>query len=89
MCGEWEFGGLPAWLFENGSIPIRTMAHPYVDFATRYWSKGLFPQVKPMLYANGGPVVMVQVRWMRHCDTSRSMRGHKPSCGHAQRGRCV
>ena len=30
MCGEWEFGGLPAWLFENGSIPIRTDKEPYV-----------------------------------------------------------
>ena len=61
MCGEWEFGGLPAWLFENGSIPIRTYAQPYVDFAERYWSTGLFPVLKPLLYENGGPIVMVQV----------------------------
>lgn len=44
MCGEWEFGGLPAWLFENGSTPIRTWSHPYVDFAERYWNEGLLPQ---------------------------------------------
>jgi hypothetical protein len=61
MCGEWEFGGLPAWLFANGPILIRTMARPYVDFATRYWTEGLLPVVKPMLYQNGGPVIMVQV----------------------------
>ena len=34
MCGEWEFGGLPAWLFENGSIPIRTDKEPYVARVT-------------------------------------------------------
>lgn len=61
MCGEWEFGGLPAWLFENGSISIRTYAQPYMNFALSYWREGLLPQVKPMLYENGGPVVMVQV----------------------------
>jgi beta-galactosidase len=61
MCGEWEFGGLPAWLFENGSIPLRTYSQPYLGFAQRYWTEGLFPVVKPMMYENGGPVIMVQV----------------------------
>ena len=61
MCGEWEFGGLPAWLFENGSVPIRTDASPYIDLALEYWETQLMPQIAPHIYANGGPVVMVQV----------------------------
>ena len=35
MCGEWEFGGLPAWIFKNGSIPIRTYSQPYIRSTTR------------------------------------------------------
>ena len=61
MCGEWEFGGLPAWIFENGTIPIRTDAEPYITHATEYWRNQLLPVVAPLLYSNGGPVVMVQV----------------------------
>ena len=61
MCGEWEFGGLPAWLTENGTIPLRTYAQPYVDFVQRYWEDGLLPQIKPLLFENGGPIIMVQV----------------------------
>lgn len=61
MCGEWEFGGLPAWLLENGTIALRTDAEPYVSLALTYWEEGLFPIVKPLLLSNGGNIVMVQV----------------------------
>ena len=61
MCGEWEFGGLPAWLFENGTTPIRTDAEPYMSLALEYWNDQLMPQIAPLLYSKGGPVVMVQV----------------------------
>ena len=62
MCGEWEFGGLPAYLFENGSVPIRTYASPYIDFVTDYWT-ALLSMIKAekLLFEDGGPVVMVQV----------------------------
>jgi hypothetical protein len=39
------------------SIPIRTDAEPYMSLANEYWED----QLLPMLYSNGGPVVMVQV----------------------------
>jgi hypothetical protein len=45
MCGEWEFGGLPAWLYENGTVKIRTDAEPYMSAATQYWEDQLLPQV--------------------------------------------
>eukprot|EP00041_Stephanoeca_diplocostata_P011407 m.188329 g.188329 ORF g.188329 m.188329 type:complete len:797 (-) comp18526_c0_seq2:98-2488(-) len=61
MCGEWEFGGLPAWIFENGSTPIRTYSEPYITHAVSWWKNFLLPVVKPLLYSAGGPVVMVQV----------------------------
>ncbi len=59
--GEWEFGGLPAWLIADGPIKLRTNAEPYMTHATTWWREGLFPAVKPLLYSNGGPIVMVQV----------------------------
>jgi len=61
ICGEWEFGGLPAWILENGTIPLRTDAEPYMSLATSWWKDSLFPYVKPYLVDNGGPIVMVQV----------------------------
>lgn len=60
MCGEWEFGGLPAWLFKNGSIPLRTYSQPYISYVDRWWQGQLLPLIKPHLYSAGGNVVMVQ-----------------------------
>ena len=39
MCGEWEFGGFPAWLLKNGTIKLRTNAQPYMTFVERYYSE--------------------------------------------------
>ena len=60
MCGEWEFGGLPAWLLRNGTIKLRTYAQPYLSYVDRYWAR-LLPVVAPLLFHNGGPLVMFQV----------------------------
>ena len=60
MCGEWEFGGLPAWIFQNGSIPIRTYSEPYISYVDSYWNEELMPILKKHLYSEGGNVVMVQ-----------------------------
>lgn len=62
MCGEWEYGGLPAWLLENGTLAIRTYAEPYISHVDAYWQQLLGQQVRPLLYENGGPVVMVQAK---------------------------
>eukprot|EP01064_Diplonema_japonicum_P015192 TRINITY_DN22959_c0_g1_i1.p1 TRINITY_DN22959_c0_g1~~TRINITY_DN22959_c0_g1_i1.p1 ORF type:complete len:779 (+),score=175.20 TRINITY_DN22959_c0_g1_i1:42-2339(+) len=59
MCGEWEFGGFPAWIL-NRNVTIRTYEPNYIGLVTAYF-KELHAQLKPMLYSNGGPVVMLQV----------------------------
>jgi beta-galactosidase len=61
MCGEWEYGGFPAWLLSNGTLTLRTYAEPYVTHATRYWRKLLGSIIKPLLFENGGPIIMTQV----------------------------
>ena len=61
MCGEWEFGGFPAWLLAiEPPVTIRTYEAGYIAAVESYWA-ALQPLLKPLLYSNGGPVVMVQV----------------------------
>ena len=60
ICGEWEFGGLPAWLLSNGTLALRTYAQPYISHVDSYW-KRMFGLVQPLLFARSGPVIMVQV----------------------------
>jgi hypothetical protein len=60
---EYDFGGLPAWLL-NLSAPalgaIRTNDTAYTSAVSR-WFEALLPRVRPLLYENGGPIVMVQI----------------------------
>ncbi|KAL1434760.1 hypothetical protein MTO96_001658 [Rhipicephalus appendiculatus] len=51
---ERDMGGLPYWLLSaNRSIG-------YIAYVHRYFDK-LLPLIQPLLYANGGPVIAVQV----------------------------
>jgi len=59
VCGEWEFGGLPAWVLRH-NVTIRTYEPNYIGLVERWWGQ-LLDRVRPLLYSNGGPVVMMQV----------------------------
>ena len=60
ICGEWDFGGLPAFLLNKTGLVIRTHEKQYIEYVKRYW-KQLFTLIKPFLYENGGPIVMIQM----------------------------
>lgn len=61
ICGEWEFGGFPAWLLNlDPPITIRTFEAGYIAAVDKWWGQ-LLPLVVPQLYENGGAVVMVQM----------------------------
>lgn len=61
ICGEWEFGGLPAWLLQaNPAMPVRS-ADPAFLAAVEAWWGALLPQLAPLTYERGGPIIMVQV----------------------------
>lgn len=54
-------GGLPYWLLaKNPSMKLRTSDPSYVKEVDK-WFQLLLPMLRPMLYVNGGPIVMVQV----------------------------
>ncbi|WIA17668.1 hypothetical protein OEZ85_014471 [Tetradesmus obliquus] len=60
ICGEWEFGGLPAWLLQaNPAMPVRS-ADPAFLAAVEAWWGALLPQLAPLTYERGGPIIMVE-----------------------------
>ena len=60
ICGEWDFGGLPARLLSDQSLKIRTYDEAYMSEVTA-WFDVLLPLMQPFLVENGGAIVMVQV----------------------------
>ncbi|XP_060086081.1 beta-galactosidase-like [Ylistrum balloti] len=61
ICGEWDFGGIPAWILkEDPKTIFRTMDSTYIKYVDQ-WMDVLLPKLKPLLYNNGGPVIMVQI----------------------------
>jgi len=60
ICAEWELGGLPAWLLKEDGMRFRCTYAPYQKAVKEYYDV-LMPYLKPLMYDNGGPVIMMQV----------------------------
>ncbi|XP_071158148.1 beta-galactosidase-like isoform X2 [Mytilus edulis] len=61
ICGEWDFGGFPPYILaKNPNTIFRTMDSTYIKYVDK-WLDVLYPMLKPLLYINGGPVLMVQI----------------------------
>ncbi len=60
ICAEWEAGGLPAWLFADPSIKVRTRDVRFLAAADRYLAR-LGKELAPLQAARGGPIIAVQV----------------------------
>ncbi|XP_010471343.1 PREDICTED: beta-galactosidase 17-like isoform X2 [Camelina sativa] len=61
ICGEWDLGGFPAWVLAvKPRLQLRTSDPAYLKLVERWWDV-LLPKVFPLLYSNGGPVIMVQI----------------------------
>ncbi|MBQ8526003.1 MAG: beta-galactosidase [Clostridia bacterium] len=58
LCGEWEMGGLPSWLLKDRTLCLRSSDPAYMEAANRY-NKVLCDKIRPYLYTNGGPVILV------------------------------
>ncbi len=60
ICGEWEFGGLPAWLLAEDGMRLRTRYAPFLAHVEDYF-KVLLPKLVPLQADRGGPVILFQV----------------------------
>ncbi len=57
---ERDMGGLPFWLLEkHPDIKLRTADPNFLKYVDKWYTE-LFTRLKKHLYANGGPIVMVQ-----------------------------
>ncbi|RJQ75732.1 beta-galactosidase [Pseudonocardiaceae bacterium YIM PH 21723] len=63
VCGEWDLGGLPAWLLKHDpmSLRVRESADQHYFPAVRRYVNTIAPVLKPLMIDNGGPIIMVQV----------------------------
>ena len=60
VCAEWEAGGLPAWLFADPMVKVRTKDPRFLEAADRYLSR-LGKEVAGLQAAHGGPIIAVQI----------------------------
>ncbi|XP_063378070.1 beta-galactosidase-like [Cydia fagiglandana] len=61
ICAERDLGGFPYWLL--GKYPQIRLRSTDADFIaeTKIWLEKLFEQLTPLLFGNGGPIILVQV----------------------------
>ncbi|XP_076881844.1 beta-galactosidase 17-like [Bidens hawaiensis] len=61
ICGEWDFGGFPAWLLtKEPAITLRSSDPRYLALVDKWWGI-LLPKIAHLLYHKGGPIIMVQI----------------------------
>ena len=60
VCAEWDLGGMPSWLLATSSdITLRSQDSTYMGYVY-LWLDTLLPMVEPLLYSQGGPVILLQ-----------------------------
>ncbi len=59
-CAEWDAGGLPAWLFADPSIKVRTTDPKFLEAAGKYLDR-IGAEIAPFQSARGGPVFGLQI----------------------------
>ncbi len=60
VCAEWEAGGLPAWLFADPTLKVRTTDPRFLAAASRYLDR-VGQELAPLQASHGGPIVAVQI----------------------------
>lgn len=60
ICAEWDNGGLPAWLFQSGTVGVRRNEPQFISAIERYMRQ-LAPVLAPRQIDRGGPIILVQV----------------------------
>jgi len=60
VCAEWELGGYPSWLLKDRRLVLRS-DNPQYTSAVKTWFARLGQEIRPLLLANGGPIIAIQV----------------------------
>ena len=61
VCGEWDFGGLPVYLYKEPGMKVRHTSDKNYMKAQERWLKAIAAVAKPFLAKNGGPILMTQI----------------------------
>jgi len=60
ICAEWDNGGLPAWLFTDPTVGVRSSEPAYLAAVSSYM-ESVLNVVVPRQISRGGPVIMFQI----------------------------
>ena len=60
ICAEFDGGGLPAWLFRDPEVGVRSLEPTYLSAVTEYLGQ-VMDIVAPLQIDRGGPVILLQV----------------------------
>ncbi|GAA2239269.1 beta-galactosidase [Herbiconiux moechotypicola] len=60
ICAEWHNGGLPAWLFESGTVGVRRDEPQYLAAVEELFAN-LAPVLVPRQIDQGGPIILIQI----------------------------
>lgn len=60
ICAEWDNGGLPAWLFTDPTVGVRSSEAGYLAAVSSYM-ESVLEIVVPRQITRGGPVVLFQI----------------------------
>ncbi|WP_332759307.1 glycoside hydrolase family 35 protein [Pseudarthrobacter sp.] len=60
ICAEWDNGGLPAWLFSDPTVGVRSSEPGYLAAVGSYFD-ALLPLVVERQVTRGGPVILLQI----------------------------
>lgn len=60
ICAEWDAGGLPAWLFADPALKVRSSDPRFLAAADRYLAR-LGKELSGLQAAHGGPIIAVQI----------------------------
>lgn len=59
-CGEWDFGGFPAWLLKDKNLRLRCDNEKYMAKVEKYFKKVL-SLLAPLQINNGGNLIAMQI----------------------------
>lgn len=60
ICGEWDFGGFPAWLLKDKNLRVRCNNSEYLAKVEKYCAKAL-SIIAPLQIHKGGNVIAMQI----------------------------